>query len=170
MKATVLYLLAFERVPLPLHFMQSVGKTKSGKTFEKENWRSAALPITATVFFSVYLTNLRVCEEPHVYHTDRRVIRLGPRVKYCFLALQIYNRDKNLAKKLTSARHYSEVGRTVTKLLRILGHGKSTSPGGSFVRAPDFRDYLNPQGQLISLLKSCFFFYRLIFSGLLLLD
>ena len=129
MKATVLYLLAFERVPLPLHFMQSVGKTKSGKTFEKENWSSAALPITATVFFSVYLINLRVCEEPHVYHTDRRVIRRGPRVKYCSLALQIYNRDKNLAKKLTSARHYSEVGWTVTKLLRILGHEKSTKSG-----------------------------------------
>ena len=47
MKATVLYLLAFERVALPLHFMQSVGKTKSGKTSEKENLGSAALPITA---------------------------------------------------------------------------------------------------------------------------
>lgn len=113
MKATVLYLLAFERVALPLHFMQSVGKTKSGKTSEKENWRSVALPITATVFFSV-LINLRVCEEPHVvYHTDRRVVRLSPRVKYCSLALQIYISDKNLTKKLTSTRHYSEVGWTV---------------------------------------------------------
>lgn len=113
MKATVSYPLAFERVALPLHFMQSVGKTKSGKTFEKENWCSAALPITATVFFSVYLINLRVCEEPHVYHTVGRVACLGPRLKYCSLALQIYNRDKNLAIKLTSARHYSEVCRTV---------------------------------------------------------
>ena len=77
MKATVLYLLAFERVPLPLHFMQSVGKTKSGKTSEKENWCSAALPITA-VFFWVYQINLRVCEEPHVYHTDQCEFRLGP--------------------------------------------------------------------------------------------
>lgn len=91
-----------------------MGKTKSGKTFEKENWRSAALPITA-VFFWVYQINLRVCEEPHVYRTDRREVSLGPRAKYCCLALQIYNRDKNLTKKLTFTRHYSEVGWTVAK-------------------------------------------------------
>lgn len=91
-----------------------MGKTKSGKTFEKENWRSAALPITA-VFFWVYQINLRVCEEPHVYRTDRREVNLGHRAKYCCLALQIYNRDKNLTKKLTSTRHYSEVGWTVAK-------------------------------------------------------
>ena len=141
--------------------MQSVGKTESGKTSEKENWRSAALPITA-VFFWVYQIKLRVCEEPHVYRTDRRVVRLGPRVKYCSVALQIYNRDKNLTKKLTSIRHYSEVCRTAAKFLRILGRGSRQSPGGSFVRAPDFRDYLNPEGQLISL--NPVFFYRLVFS------
>lgn len=49
------------------------------------------------------------------YRTDRREVNLGPRAKYCCLALQIYNRDKNLTKKLTFTRHYSEVGWTVAK-------------------------------------------------------
>lgn len=77
-----------------------MGKTKSGKTFEKENWRSAALPITA-VFFWVYQINLRVCEEPHVYRTDRREVNLGPRAKYCCLALQIYIQQRQKSNKKT---------------------------------------------------------------------